>query len=324
VTILRSFDDNNIVSNTAVEGFRKFQQNIPFVAYTTLQMRDSAKSGILDGFVMEYQTFINTPELRTQYNFTPFGYRHDSPLYALGDISDSKRKALQAFADYCASAQSQKLGTDYGFNAMDEYQPQMPVYDGSIVQQVQSLWKQEKDSGRKIIAVFVADTSGSMEGDAINSFKESLLTGAQYINKDNAIGLVSFSDNVRINLPISDFDITQRSYFAGAVQDLRANGGTAMYDGIIVGSKLLMEQKEQYPDASLMLFVLTDGESNEGFKYKDIASMMDALKIPIYTIGYNANIDVLETLSMINEAASINADTDDVVYKLANLFNSQM
>jgi len=44
----------------------------------------------------------------------------------------------------------------------------------------------------------------------------------------------------------------------------------------------------------------------------------------IYTIGYNANIQALQTLSSINEAASINADSDDVNYKMASLFNAEV
>ena len=44
----------------------------------------------------------------------------------------------------------------------------------------------------------------------------------------------------------------------------------------------------------------------------------------MYTIGYNANIKALQSISSINEAASINADTDDVVYKIGNLLNVQM
>jgi len=54
----------------------------------------------------------------------------------------------------------------------------------------------------------------------------------------------------------------------------------------------------------------------------DAEGMLRTLKIPIYTIGYNANIQELQTLSSINEAASINADSEDVIYKLGSLFNA--
>jgi Ca-activated chloride channel family protein len=73
-----------------------------------------------------------------------------------------------------------------------------------------------------------------------------------------------------------------------------------------------------------MLFVLSDGETNYGHSLNDVRDMLQAFKIPIYTIGYNANIKALQSLSDINEAASINADSEDVVYKLGSLFNAQM
>ena len=88
--------------------------------------------------------------------------------------------------------------------------------------------------------------------------------------------------------------------------------------------KMLQKAKEQYPDAKPMLFVLSDGQSNRGYDLSDIREPLDALNIPVYTIGYNADIEALSQISSINEAASINADTDDVVYKIKNLFNANL
>ena len=51
------------------------------------------------------------------------------------------------------------------------------------------------------------------------------------------------------------------------------------------------------------MFVLSDGETNRGYSLKDIQESIDALNIPIYTIGYNADIPALESISAINEAA---------------------
>lgn len=158
----------------------------------------------------------------------------------------------------------------------------------------------------------------------MTKLKESLNSAAKSILPDTSVGLVTFSDGVNIALPIGKFDLNQRAYFTGAVKDMRAAGGTAMFDAVIVATKMLMEAQAQNPNNKLMLFVLTDGETNTGHTLKDIEGMMKSLKIPIYTIGYNANISVLENLSGINEAVSINADTEDVAYKLGSLFNAQM
>ena len=87
---------------------------------------------------------------------------------------------------------------------------------------------------------------------------------------------------------------------------------------------MLIKAKEENPDAKIMMFVLSDGETNIGCSLKDISRIIQALEIPIYTIGYNANLEELGKLSAINEAASVNADSDDVVYALKNLFNAQV
>jgi len=158
----------------------------------------------------------------------------------------------------------------------------------------------------------------------LNRLKESLLNSSQFISKDTSIGLVSYSDDVNINLPIGKFYLNQRSLFTVAVKDLKANGGTATLDAVLVATKMLMEEKEKDPDSKLMLFVLSDGNANRGLSLKEIKGILEAYKIPVYTIGYNANIQALQNLSQINEAASIDADSEDVVYKLSNLFNAEM
>jgi Ca-activated chloride channel homolog len=324
ISTLYTFDGKNLLSDKAVKGFEEFQTNIPFVAYTTLQMRDSAKSGVLDGFIMEYQTYINDPDLKDNYIFTPFGVRHDSPIYAIGNLSAQKKEILKKFIEFSKTDKSQKLASDYGFNNLNEYKSEIGNIKGDIITEAQKLWKEKKNVNKDISAVFVADISGSMEGAPLNKLKESLLKGAQYIGKNNSVGLVSFSSDVNINLPIAKFDINQRSLFSGAIEDLQAGGSTAMFDAIIVASKMLMDEKAKNPNVKLMLFVLTDGETNYGHSLNDIQVMLQTFKIPVYTIGYNANIKELQNLSSINEAASINADSDDVVYKLGSLFNAQM
>lgn len=324
VSALQTYNARDPLSDESVEGFQTFQANVPFVAYTTLQMREAAETGTLDGFVMEYQTYINDPELARKYEFTPFGFLHANPLYTPSDTSAEKKEILQLFAEFSQSKENQDLAREYGFNMELGYTVEQNDVDGDTLLNAQELWKKEKDSGRPILAVFVADVSGSMGGEPLNALKTSLINGMRYINTTNYIGLVSYSDDVVINVPVGKFDLNQQSAFKGAVESLSASGGTATFDGILVAADMLVKAKEQYPDAKMMMFVLSDGETNRGYLLKDIQSPIDALNIPIYTIGYNADIPALESISAINEAANINAESDDVVYKLKNLFNSSL
>ncbi len=316
-------DPKDLLSDKAKSGFTEFQNNVPFVAYTTMQMRESAASGKLDGMVMEYQTYVNDEEL-SKYEFIPFGIRHDNPLYEVGALLPDKKQVLEQFSEFCLNDSSQALAKEYGFNGLDSYQGEAYETNGGTVLQAQQLWKENKDGGKDIIAVFVADVSGSMDGDPMNQLKKSLINGAQYINDNNYIGLVSYSSNVTVEVPIAKFDLNQRAYFQGAVEDLQAVGGTATYDGITVGIKMLLEAKESNPQAKLMLFLLSDGETNEGNTLDYVQPVIQESGIPVYTIGYNANIEALQTISNINEASSINADSDDVIYKIKSLFNAQM
>lgn len=326
ISALYTFDSRNLLSDKAIAEFESFQANIPVVAYTTTQLREIAKSGELDGFILEYQTYVSTPDIRS-YEFIPFGFRHDSPIYAICQLSAEKMKILNKFVDFTQKDESQALATKYGFNGFNEYQSEARAFSGDVIIQAQKVWKDTKNV-KPICAVFVADVSGSMDGEPLNRLKRSLIEGQYYIGKDNLIGLVSYSSDVNIDLPIAKFDVTHRPLFAGAVRDLQAGGSTSTFDAIAVAMKMLIEQKAAGEDADPNLkpriFLLSDGQSNSGHSLDNIKKQVLELGIPINTIGYNANLQELEDIAKLTEGACINADTEDVVYKLRNLFTVEL
>lgn len=324
VSTLLRYDASNPLSDKAAEGFRQFQSNVPFVALTTVQMRDAAERGSLDGFVTELQLYNNDPTLSSNYTFVPFGYRHDNPLVSCPTATDEQRQILEQFAAYC-DENGKDLADRYGFNSKDDYVAEVPEISGETLVAAQDLYKKNKDTGRPVIAVFVADVSGSMSGAPLAELQASLINSMRYINKENYVGLVSYSDYVTIDVPIGPFDLNQQAYFKGAVENMRAGGGTATYDGIIVASDMINKALADNPDAKPMIFVLSDGESGEYVvRFEEMKDVLAGLHVPVYTIGYNANIDALKMISSINEAASIDASTDDVTYQLKNLFNANM
>lgn len=323
-TMLHSFDADNPLSDTASAKLLDYQKQSPPVAYTTAVLRSQASKGIIKSMVMEEQAYRNAPELK-DYVYIPAGIRHDHPVYTFDYVETEKQQAAKKFVEYCLSNEAQKIATEKGFNLHDDYKEQSAGLDGAGYLAVQKIWKANKDGGKPIIAVFVADVSGSMDGEPLNALKDSLISTASYISSDNYIGLVSYADTVYINLDIDQFDETQRAYFSGAVKSLTANGGTATYDAVLVALNMLQEKAQEVPDAKLMLFVLSDGEQNRGYGLNKITDIVGGMKVPVYTIGYNLqNSNALKQLSEINEAALINAQTDDIVNQLRNLFNVQL
>ncbi|MGC6770120.1 VWA domain-containing protein [Enterococcus sp. LJL51] len=321
--LMNQFDANNPLSDQAVSSLQAFQKDLPSTLFNTLQLREVAKNGSVDIMSISYQTYINTPEFK-QYKYVPLGIRQDSPMYTMNTASEEKKQVVAEFTKYVQEAENQEKASSYGFNQLDDYQLEIDNIDGAIVSSIQKLWKENKNGGKPIIAVFVADVSGSMDGAPINSLRQSLLNSSKYIGDDSYIGLVSYSSTVTVELPIERMDAKQRGYFTGAVKNLTADGGTATYDGALVALNMIQEQLEKTPDARPIIFVLSDGETNEGYSFDKVAPIIKGLGVTVNTIGYNAQLDELKKLSSINESATINADSDDVVYQLKQLFNAEL
>lgn len=325
-SMLHAFDNENPLSDNSVQQLIQYQNNAPTAAYTTSILKDSAAKGIIDAMVMEEQTYINTPELKN-YVYTPAGVRHDHPVYAFGWTDEDEMEVAKMFVEYCQSAECQDMAKERGFNLHEDYVSENYGMTGADYLSAQKVWKTNKNGTRPTIAVFVTDVSGSMNGTRIKSLKNSLLNTMQYIDSSSYIGLVSYSDKVFINLPIAQFDNKQRAYFSGAVKDLEVGGQTATYDAVLVGMQMLLDKSKEIPDANLMLFVLSDGAQNAGYELKRITPIVGGLGISVYTIGYemdSSDKKDLQTLSEINEAVCIDADTEDIVNELRNLFNVNM
>ena len=325
---LYAFDNADPLSANAQQKLLDYQKQSPPVAYTTGVLVNQAQKGIIKAMVMEEQAYTNKPELKN-YVYTPFGIRHDHPLYTFDYVSDKEKEAAKLFSEFCLSDESQKLGDEKGFNKHNDYQSQQTGLDGAGYLAAQSIWKEAKDGGQPIIAVFVSDISGSMDGTPITSLKDSLLATKSYISSSNYIGLVSYATNVHIELPIKKFDEEQKAYFSGAVKNLTVEDSTATYDAVLVAMKMIIDKKKEVPNAKMMLFVLTDGDQNRGYSLDRIAPIVGGLKIPVYSIGYNLTPDSTPTkeltrLSNINEAAMIDAKSADLVNQLRNLFNTQL
>jgi len=328
VTVLNRFSDGKpeaMLSPAVVSAFESFQKGVPFVALTTLQMRESVeKSGSLDAFVMEYQTYVQTPTLQSGYEFIPFGVRHDNPLVGLGRLDADQRETLQMLAEFGRQDRYRKIARDYGFDPPIDYASAYAVPKGDVLVQAQRLWKEKKDAGRPIAAVFVCDVSGSMRGVRLAQLKKALLGGAEFISPSNSIGLVVFNHQVTTVLPVRPFDLSQKAAFHAAVKRMEADGNTAMYDGAVIGLNMLLDEKARNPGIKPVLFVLTDGDTNRGFDYDASAEAFEGLGIPIYTIGYEAKIDQLKRLSSLVEAASLNAGEGEIEYKIGALLNAEM
>jgi len=134
----------------------------------------------------------------------------------------------------------------------------------------QKIWKEKKSGGKPIAAVFVADVSGSMDGTRIKNLKKALIESSDLISSTNAIGLVSYNENVNVDLNIRPFNIQQKALFIGAVEDLSTGGNTATNNAVLAAAQELINYSRDHSDHKLVIFVLSDGETNKGLDYESI------------------------------------------------------
>jgi len=278
LTILNAFAEGNeaeFLAPDVASAFEAFQQGVPFVAQTTLQMRDAAvNSGVLDALVMEHQSWVNVKGMG-DYEFVPFGVRHDSPLYATPEADSAEREVLTLFAQFIENNRARTR--DYGFGQNPKYKSDYSVANGATILGAQKIWKDKKSGGRPIAAMFVADVSGQ-----------------------------------------------QKSLFMGAVESLSASGGTATNDAVLVALNELNDYSKSNPDHKLVVFVLSDGETNKGLEYKKVVDIMQWTDIPIHTIAYELTSEHLKSMASLAEGAYIESSADSASYRIGNLLNSEM
>ncbi len=325
LTILNSFaqgDESQMLSADVASAFEAFQTGVPFVAQNTLQMRDATQgSGVLDAFVMEYQSWINVSGMN-DYQFIPFGIRHDSPLYATPKADKSEREVLKMFNAFLQTKSAELKR--YGFNQNPDYKNAYTLKDKSIIGQAQKLWKLKKSGGRPVAAVFVADTSGSMAGTRLKNLKKALIESSDLISTNNAIGLVTYNDHVNVDLFIKPFNLQQKALFIGAVERLYAGGKTATNDAVIVAADRLIEFGKKNPDYKKIIFVLSDGETNRGQSFDDVKEALEWAGIPIHTIAYELDSEHLKKMAALAEGAYIKSSASSASYRIGNLLNSEM
>lgn len=326
ITMLERFaggDQDSMLLPEVASAFEAFQLGVPFVAQTTLQMRHAVEgSGVLDAMVMEYQTFNNIRSLQNEYEFIPFGYRHDNPLVATPNADSVEMEVLKAYGEMIDNQKAK--AESYGFFGFKDYKSAFDLPKGNVLSRAQKLWKEKKSGGRPIAAIFIADVSGSMDGERLKSLKKVLLESADLISSSNSIGLISFNNSVNVDLPVKPFNLSHKASFVGAVEILSAGGGTATYDAVVVGLDELRKFKKQNPDHKTVLFVLSDGDQTSGQNFNDISKLVRSIGIPVHSIAYSFDSDELKKLSQLVEAAYIETNLGNAGYKIGNLLNAEM
>lgn len=174
----------------------------------------------------------------------------------------------------------------------------------------------QPSQGGTIVAV--VDESGSMAGRKSAQAGEGvrMLANMLFGGSDLAeLGLVGFNTSSRqISVPVKK---DQEEEIARGVDLLRADGGTAIGEGLLEGLRSLQLGK----NVAKNLVLLSDGENNSG----DLESAMQEVEksgIPVYTVGYEINAggaQVLHEIAARTGGDFFDADVDNIQQVYASI-----
>jgi len=192
-------------------------------------------------------------------------------------------------------------------NAPDVTTPlkiELPAEQASCQNQLDVVWV-EGDIDMQV----VIDRSYSMYGQAINNAKQAakILVDAT-AEGSTSMGLVTFSSdhNVQQDYPITKIespDLSVKTELKAAIDAIRENGSTALYDG----SQLALEnltsfQLSENSGAPGVVFILADGDDNDSsYTQQQVINNYQNENIPIFSFGYGNASPTGPLLTLANE-----------------------
>ncbi|MEY2977436.1 MAG: VWA domain-containing protein [Prochlorotrichaceae cyanobacterium] len=307
--------------------FEQFQQGVVITTATTLDLQELflRDRSAVQAFPLEYQNYVNLKQVSGFENaqFVPFGIPHNNPLVGFDWNTSEQQAALEKFAAFATSPPMQDLARQEGFIVTDylEQGKTPPIPSGDVLLAAQSDWKLRKDAGRTAYMAVVVDTSGSMEGEPLRALQDGLRIASQYINPSNQISLITFSDHPVKQLNLQPFDEQHHKRFLAAVDILQPGGGTALYDGVMVGLSDLFAQQQRDPTGNYYLLLLSDGETNIGYEFQDIKDIMAYSGVRFYPIAYGeVNENEMQAIAQLRESTVKSGTPENVQELFKDLF----
>lgn len=175
----------------------------------------------------------------------------------------------------------------------------------------------------------VVDRSGSMDDPAsatdgrskLDAVKQALHSLLDKLNADDALALISFSDNVRVDVPLTAVDKT--GTFAGKIDGLKALGSTNLYAALQRAFKTLADNADDQHDSRVILF--SDGLPTNSDSADQIVALQRefaarGVYLTVMGVGDDFGVDLTTRMSHERGANTYFLDNSD---RIAQIFNDE-
>lgn len=163
----------------------------------------------------------------------------------------------------------------------------VPASGGALTATVTIQPGVEETAAERHLALCV-DTSGSMAGEKIEQVREGIRWVFGYLDGEDTVSIVAFSDVVEVVLPATRWDDLDREAVDAAVDRLTANGGTDILGGLEAAHETLRDLPTG-PDIARRILLLSDGRDETPVEtFVDLARRLrreEDIAIPAAGIG---------------------------------------
>src|SRR6266540_1828626 len=265
---------------------RDLGKGIKHYGYNTLVFSDNMQkfgTSYISAFPMEEITLIDfnknkNPPVPLVAIYPKEGkFYHDDPFIVMSSATADEQQAAEQFFNFLLTPDSQKLAMSFGFRPANVdvpladpvsitygVQPQgvqniLPFPPADVIVAAKQTWAQNR---KRADVILVVDVSGSMEDNGkLDQAKAGLGTFLQRIVPEDRVGLVSFSS--KANVDVEPGPLAQnRVNLDTAIQGLRPNGKTAIYDGLMTAKDILDKIPPDKEERIKAIVLLTDGQEN--------------------------------------------------------------
>jgi len=277
------------VRNVDVQnGVREIEQLIRHYSKRTTEFKNYISQGpdYLDFVALEENDLLSINLGKTPYQpperlvaMYPkegtFWHEHPMGIVNADWVTAEQREAARVFTDYLLTEAIQRRFMEAGFRpanpAVQLDYPFVPengvtlegptrildVPAPEVIAEIQQSWSYVKKQADVMLLI---DISGSMEeSDKIGQAREAAQAFIEAIGAENRVGLMVFSDEVRIVVPMGQLE-TNKTDLLNAISRLRTEGGTSLYWGL---ERAIAEvNSETDTDRIRAIVVLSDGQDN--------------------------------------------------------------
>jgi Ca-activated chloride channel homolog len=258
-----------------------------------------------------------------------FWHEHPFGIVQADWVSAEQSQAARLFTQFVLTAEMQRQIVGEGFrpanssvsleypfvpeNGVDPAEP-TTVLDApapEVIVGIQESWSLVKKRADIIVLI---DTSGSMNDEGkIDQARAAALAFLSEMDSTNNVGLTTFDDGVQERVRLNQLEAV-RADLTTEIQNLRADGGTALFDGLL---EVLTEINAQ-PDTNRIRAIVLLSDGADTASDNQLNQVLDAIKtsrgdvnpVIVIPVAYGSNADV-EVLNSIARASSTTVQSGD-------------